>query len=263
MLRTLVTLNPNCTWRSPGKFEKKYLYAWVHARNCLISLLVVCNTDLQKSPKLASVGTAMCATKNIGSSANWNRNCLQIDTIIYAIFSLTLSCITLEVWWRECWGLGGVELGAFQVTLGSLDFRLLAHWFELLHWGRHWVLKIHSLPKSRIIGGWQHLCLIGIHPISNFKAPGVSIRSTFAKLKGFLFLLYLLWPILASKHTTSGNNRCYLETLKGIRLRRKLYPRKAEWREERKNLGLWWHHWLADLSVWDLLCLGACLSWFQ
>lgn len=28
--------------------------------------------------------------------------------------------------------LGGVELGAFQVTLGSLDFELLAHWFELL-----------------------------------------------------------------------------------------------------------------------------------
>lgn len=45
--------------------------------------------------------------------------------------------------------LGGVELGAFQVTLGSLDFQLLAHWFELLL-RQTWVVKLNSLPKSKL-----------------------------------------------------------------------------------------------------------------
>lgn len=31
VLGTLVILNPDCTWKSPGKFEKN-TYAWVHAQ---------------------------------------------------------------------------------------------------------------------------------------------------------------------------------------------------------------------------------------
>ena len=91
-------------------------------RNCLISLLVVCNTDLDKPEKLDLVGTAMCATKNIGSSANWNRNCLQIGIIIYAIFSLTSAAVslekfgggTVEAWWGR--------VGSISGDLGQLGF---------------------------------------------------------------------------------------------------------------------------------------------
>lgn len=73
----------------------------------------MCNTDLHKPKKLDSAESAVCATQKIeeGALSIRSRNCVQMGTIAYANFSLSLTGVSL---WKfdggnieECWGRGG------------------------------------------------------------------------------------------------------------------------------------------------------------